>query len=100
MIPEISPTYGQYVAVACTGCHRADFKGGDALIPGSPPVPNITATGNIGNWTEEQFIQTLRKGITPEGKSLDPMFMPWPMAKDFTETEIKAIYAFLKSQDK
>lgn len=98
VIPEISPSYGKYVAVSCTGCHREDFKGGDALIPGSPPVPNITATGNIGKWTEEQFITTLRTGVTPEGKNLDPKFMPWPMAKDLTETEIKSIYAFLKSQ--
>ncbi len=100
VIPEISPSYGKYVAVSCTGCHRHDFKGGDALIPGSPPVPNITATGSLANWTEDQFIQTLLKGVTPEGKKLDPNFMPWPMAKNLTETEIKSIYAFLKTQNK
>lgn len=98
VIPEISPSYGKYVAISCTGCHRENFKGGDAIIPGSPPVPNITATGSIGKWTEEQFIQTLLNGVTPEGKKLDPKYMPWPMAKSLTETEIKSIYAFLKSQ--
>jgi mono/diheme cytochrome c family protein len=100
VIPEVTASYGKYVAVSCTGCHRDNFKGGDALIPGSPPVPNITATGSLAKWTEEQFIKTLQTGVTPEGKSLDPQYMPWPMAKRLTDTEIKSVYLFLKSQDK
>lgn len=97
VIPEITASYGKYVAVTCTGCHRDNYKGGDAIIPGSPPVPNITATGSVGKWTEAQFIETLRTGVTPEGKKLDPKFMPWPMAKKFTDTEMKSLYVFLKS---
>jgi mono/diheme cytochrome c family protein len=97
VVPEISPSYGKYVAMSCTGCHRENYKGGDALIPGSPPVPNITATGSVGKWTEAQFTETLRTGVTPEGKKLDQRVMPWPMAKKFTDTEMKALYTFLKS---
>ena len=96
--PEISAAFGKYLAVSCTGCHGDNFRGGDAIIPGSPDVPNITGSGSVGKWTEEQFIQTLRTGTTPEGKKLDPKFMPWPMAKEFTDTEIKSIYLFLKEQ--
>ena len=97
IVPQITPDYGKYVAVSCTGCHRANFKGGDGLIPGSPKVPNITATGKLGKMSEEQFIQTLRTGVTPEGKKLDPKFMPWEGAKEFTEVEIKSLYVYLKS---
>jgi mono/diheme cytochrome c family protein len=95
--PEVTPAYGKYLAVSCTGCHRDNFQGGDGLIPGSPVVPNITASGKVGKWTEAEFIKTLRTGVTPEGKKLDPKFMPWPMAKDFTETEIRSLYLFLTS---
>ncbi|PSR56221.1 hypothetical protein AHMF7605_23305 [Adhaeribacter arboris] len=94
---EISANYGQYVATGCVGCHRPNYKGGEPLAPGFPPVPNITKSGNLGKWTEDQFIHTLRTGITPEGKKMDPKDMPWTMTKEFTDNEIKSVYLFLKS---
>lgn len=94
---EISANYGQYVAVACVGCHRPDYKGGEPLVPGSPMVPNITKSGNLGKWTEAEFINTLRTGKTPEGKQMDPKNMPWTMTKEFSDTEIKSVYLFLKN---
>jgi len=94
--PEITPAYGQYVAVSCTGCHRDNFKGGDALVPGSPTVPNITGTGMVGKWSEAQFIQTLKTGVTPEGKKLNPQYMPWKMTQQYTDVEIKSLYLYLK----
>ncbi len=95
--PEISAAYGQYVAVTCSGCHRENFKGGASMEPGSPPVPDITKTGNIGKWNEAQFSQTLRTGVTPAGKKMNPKFMPWTMTKEFTDIEMKSVYLFLKS---
>ena len=95
--PEISVAYGQYVAVACTGCHQDNYKGGAPVVPGSPPVPDITRTGNVGQWTEAQFIRALRTGVTPEGKQMQPKDMPWNTTKEFTDTEIKSVYLFLKN---
>ena len=60
-------------------------------------MPNITKSGNIGKWTEAEFINTLRTGKTPEGKQMDPRNMPWTMTKEFSDTEIKSVYLFLKS---
>ncbi|PSR51898.1 hypothetical protein AHMF7605_28730 [Adhaeribacter arboris] len=97
VLPEVSAAYGQYVAVSCTGCHRDNFQGGSAIVPGSPDVPNINSSGNLGKWSEAQFIQTLRTGITPEGKKMNAKFMPWKMTKEYTDTEIKSLYKFLKS---
>lgn len=61
---------------------------------------NITSdeTG-IGNWTEEQFLIALKKGKYKglEGsRSLLPP-MPWPIYRNMSDEDIKAIFAYLKT---
>lgn len=97
MKEEISIDFGKYLTTACQGCHRENMKGGEPIAPGFPVVANISSSGNLGKWTEEQFITTLRTGKTPEGKILKPNEMPWNMTKAYTDTELKAIYLYLKS---
>lgn len=94
----VSVEYGKYLSVSCIGCHKPNLKGGAPVIPGSPQVADITSTGHIVNWTEEQFLNTLRTGQTPEGKVLQNEFMPWQMTKAYTDDELKSLYLFLKSQ--
>jgi mono/diheme cytochrome c family protein len=94
---EVSVEYGKYLSAGCVGCHREHLKGGDPLAPGLPPVADITSSGHPGKWTDEQFINTLRTGNTPEGKILNPAEMPWKMTKEFTDVELKALHLYLKS---
>lgn len=94
---EISVTYGKYLSTSCLGCHRETMKGGEPVAPGFPMVADISSSGNPGKWTDEQFIQTLRTGVTPEGKVLNPKDMPWPMAKEFNDLELKALHLYLNS---
>ena len=56
------------------------------------------ATG-IGNWTEEQFFRALREGKSKGLKESRPLLppMPWFVYKNLSDTDIKAIFAFLKS---
>ena len=56
------------------------------------------ATG-IGNWTEEQFFRALREGKSKGLKESRPLLppMPWFVYKNLNDTDIKAIFAFLKS---
>ncbi|WP_276090762.1 c-type cytochrome [Pedobacter sp. JY14-1] len=96
-MPQTLVETGMYLAVSCSGCHRSDFKGGPAFIPGGPPVPNITASGNPGKWTEDQFRMVLRTGKTPSGKQLKNEDMPWKMTAHYTDEEINALYQFLRS---
>lgn len=91
----ITTEYGKYLSVACQGCHRANMKGGDPIAPGFPPVANISLSGNPGKWTEQEFIATLRTGITPEGKTLLPEQMPWNMTAAYSDVELKALYKYL-----
>lgn len=94
---EVSIEFGKYLAVGCEGCHRVNMKGGDPVAPGFPEVANITSSGNPGKWTEQQFMNTLRTGLTPEGKQLNSKEMPWTMTKAYTDIELKALYAYLTS---
>ena len=56
------------------------------------------ATG-IGNWKEEQFFKAIRegksKGLEGNRNLLPPM--PWFVYRNFTDEDISAIFAYLKS---
>lgn len=88
---------GKYLAISCSGCHRPDFKGGDPVAPGFPPVPDLTRTGNPGKWTQAAFVQTLRTGKTPSGHQIDNENMPWKMTAQYEDKELASLYAFFQS---
>lgn len=51
----------------------------------------------LGTWTEETFLEAIRSG-RHEGKGrpiLPPM--PWPMYRNATDEDLKAIFAFLRT---
>lgn len=96
--PGVTVAYGQYLAAGCVGCHGSNYSGG--LIPGAPPdtVPasNITPGGEMGGWSEADFIQAMRTGVTPGGQEMDP-FMPWKNIGKMTDDELKALWMYLQS---
>ena len=94
---NVSAAYGKYLISGCQGCHRDHLQGGGPLAPGFPPVPDITANGNLGKWSEQTFIATIRNGKTPEGKVLDNKYMPWKSISHFDDDEMKSIYRYLKT---
>jgi mono/diheme cytochrome c family protein len=94
---EVSVAYGAYLTTNCATCHRTNFQGGPPLAPGAPEVPNITSTGRVGKWSEVEFMQTLRTGITPDGHAIDSTQMPWPRTREFSDVELKAVREFLLS---
>jgi len=67
---------------------------------GASFAANLTSdeTG-IGNWTEEQFSKAIRegkwKGMDGNRTLMPPM--PWQNFSHYTDTDVKAIYTFLKS---
>lgn len=97
--PEVSVAYGQYVATTCTGCHGSDLAGGSmpGAGPDDAPAANLTPSGNLGNWSYEQFAEALNTGVTPEGKVLDPSVMPWPITTEMTDVEREALWLYLNS---
>jgi mono/diheme cytochrome c family protein len=100
MTPEVTVEYGEYLAniSGCTGCHGPGLSGG--LIPGAPPdwpqAANLTPSGAVGQWSEMDFLQTIRTGVNPDGKQLVDE-MPWKNYRNMSDDELKALWAFVHS---
>lgn len=96
----ITLEHGQYMAQTCTGCHQSTFKGGPlpGMPPDFPPAADITPAGRIKSYSDATFLQMLRTGKTPEGRKLDPKYMPWPAFANMTDDEIRSLYLFLAKQ--
>ncbi|MBP8251656.1 MAG: c-type cytochrome [Herpetosiphon sp.] len=97
--PAVTAEYGKYLASSCTGCHGQNYAG--QKIPGSadtdPLAANLTPAGDLKSWTADQFITMMRTGKTPEGKQIDPQYMPWTAFGKMTDDELKALFMFLQS---
>ncbi|EMR01950.1 c-type cytochrome [Cesiribacter andamanensis] len=94
---QVGPAYGEYLAISCSGCHGTSMKGMDAPAPGLPARPDISRSGKPGRWTQEQFIETLRTGQTPDGRQLKQEDMPWQMTARYTDEELQSLYLYLMS---
>lgn len=53
-------------------------------------------TGIGKRYTEASFLQTIRTGKKPEGEPLLPP-MPWPVYRNMTDEDLRAIYAYLRT---
>jgi mono/diheme cytochrome c family protein len=99
--PETGPTveFGRHLAATCTGCHGENLGGGPIVggDPSWPPAANLTRAA-LGDWTFEQFVTTLREGKRPDGTHLrNPMAELLPYAQRMTETELRALWTYLRS---
>ena len=103
-----SATRGEYIYImgGCESCHSdsADKQpgpaGGVALKTpfGTFITPNITpdkVTG-IGNWSGQQFVDAMRKGVSPEGKHYYPSF-PYTSYTKMNDRDLLDLWAYLGS---
>lgn len=94
---------GEYLATAgdCGACHsqegKAPFSGGHAIASplGTIFSTNITPsrTAGIGNYSEQQFADALRKGIRGDGANLYPA-MPYTAYARLSDSDVSALYAY------
>ena len=100
--PEVGATveYGEYMVNTndCRICHGPGLNGGPFPDPTIKFIsPNLTPGGDLASWTEEDFINAIRTGNTPEGYALNPSLMPWKEYSNFYDDELKAIWLYLES---
>ncbi len=91
-------TFGKHIAQTCSGCHGEKFAGGPIIggPPDWPPAANLTPTGLAG-WTYDDFARALREGKSKNGTPLrEPMASMPKMAKNMTDTELQALWAYFK----
>lgn len=95
--------YGEYMVNTndCRLCHGADLNGGRHANPTIDRIsPNLTPGGELAFWSEADFINVIRNGVTPSGHELDPALMPWKDYANFSDEELKAIWLYLQSLPK
>ena len=96
--------------VACGNCHNTrgpegrfvegmELAGGMVIAekPFTALVPNITpdmATG-IGAWSNAEIITAIRDGRRPDGSLIGPP-MPFSQYRDMSDSDVKAIVAYLR----
>lgn len=99
---------GEYLVKVgdCIACH-SNQKNGTASFAGGLPIktpfgifysPNISpdkSTG-IGNWSEQDFINAMHKGIRPDGSNSFPAF-PYVYFNRISLPDLKDIWAYLKA---
>lgn len=91
-------TFGKHLAQTCTGCHGAKFAGGPIIggPPDWPPAANLTPTGLAG-WTYDDFVRALKEAKSKNGVALrEPMAAMQKFAKNMTDTELQALWAYIK----
>jgi cytochrome c2 len=119
-LPAESDTlkYGGYLvnAAACVECHTKQDKGNNIkgmefaggrefMMPtGAVYSANLTADAptGIGNWTKEQFISKFKAHANPDSAQViaEKQFqtvMPWTMYGHMKESDLAAMYAYLKT---
>ena len=92
--PGVTVEYGMYLARTCTLCHGSELNG-QTIFDGSVAL-NLTPGGEMKGWSEEDFIATMRTGVTPNGHQLKDV-MPWKYFGQMTDDELKAVWMYLQS---
>ena len=91
--------FGKHLAQVCTGCHLQNLAGGP-IVGGPthlPPAANLTPAGLVG-WTYTDFERAMREGVRKDGTKLrEPMALMPKYAKNMTDIEIQALWAYIST---
>jgi mono/diheme cytochrome c family protein len=104
-----NPKNGEIIfnAGGCSSCHAVPNQpdrtrlGGGLAIPspfGTFYAPNISQdpTDGIGRWSEADFVNAVRKGISPDGTHYFPAF-PYTSYAHATVQDVRDLFAYLKT---
>ncbi len=88
--------YGEYLVNIsnCRDCHGENLAGKpDGLGPGGPDLTRV-----LPKWSDADFMNLLRSGKTPDGKSISNDDMPWKdFSGVFSDDDIRALSAYIRT---
>ncbi len=97
---------GEKLANICVSCHApgnqlplsgTDFAAKFDFPPmGTLYAPNLTASGNIKDWTDGEVIRAIREGVHKSGRSL--LIMPSEEFRKISDDDVQALVAYLRAQ--
>lgn len=105
--PELGPQHakGRHIAATtCAECHSPDLTGGERphadfntkFGEGTPPTPDLDI---VGAYDLAAFVKLMRTGKPPDGRDLGMMSsVAQEDFKEFTDEEIRALYAYLTAR--
>jgi mono/diheme cytochrome c family protein len=107
--PDLSNGERMFWAGGCASCHAAKGSEGDELLLmvggfemhtpfGTFRVPNISPDPDygIGAWTQLDFINSMVKGVSPDGRHYYPAF-PYPYYQNMRTEDLIDLKAFLNT---
>ena len=105
--PNVENGQTIFNAGGCASCHAVPNQpdrlrlGGGLAIPspfGTFYAPNISPdpVDGIGRWSESDFVQAVRKGISPAGTHYFPVF-PYTSYAHATVQDVRDLFAYLKT---
>ena len=103
MPPAAEPTaaFGKHLAGICSGCHRADFRGGPITFgpPDWPVAGNLTQDeSGMKDWTFEDFQKLMKTGLRKNGQvARTPMIDAVPYGQKQTDVEQRAMWEYFRS---
>ncbi len=99
--PGVTVEYGNYLVEmgTCTDCHGPELNGQADFTDADSPSSNLTPAGELGDWTEENFIQVMRTGMHLSGHDLLEPMRSYAIDHfgNQSDEELAAIFAYLQS---
>lgn len=105
--PDLANGRTIFLAGNCAGCHATPGQpdplrlgGGRALSSpfGVFVVPNISPDrrAGIGQWTEADFVNAMKRGVDRDGRHLYPAF-PYPAYARLRTEDVRDLFAYLRT---
>ncbi len=95
--PAGTVEYGRYLTniAGCRDCHKLNLQGGE-IPQGGMIAPDLTASGDLKGWTEQDFLTAMHTGKRPDGTYMAPQ-MPYIEYTNMKDEDLLAIYQYLKT---
>lgn len=94
----VTASFGNHLVQVCRGCHGPNLSGGKMEgDPNMPIVANLTPhESGLASWSQADFMHSIRNGKRPDGSAISEM-MPWKAFGRMTDTELGAIWTYLRT---